>query len=90
MKLAIASAILASAFSLALAAPALALPPQVTYETVCTSTSNGGEVPMGVQADSNGRKWAGYKANGMPPDSLSSGGSTSTSCVEVAVQQDIT
>lgn len=61
-------------------ASALPPPTQTITETICASVSNGGDAPMGTYEDANGRKWAGLKAGGLPPDSLSSGGSQSTSC----------
>jgi len=38
---------------------------------VCTSETRDAEVPSGTQTDSNGRTWVGFKAGGLPPDSLS-------------------
>jgi len=61
--------------------PASALPPAET--TTCTTTTLSNEVPSGTYVDSHGTKWAGYKSNGMPPDSLSSGGGNETTCVTV-------
>jgi len=37
----------------------------------CTSETRDAEVPSGTQTDSNGRTWVGFKAGGLPPDSLS-------------------
>lgn len=70
----LAAASLLAACSTALAAPATT--------TVCTSSSKSAETPSGSYTDSNGRKWTGFKADGTPPDSLSSD-STDVSCTTV-------
>lgn len=41
------------------------------YHPVCTSETRDAEVPSGSQTDANGRTWVGFKAGGLPPDSLS-------------------
>jgi len=63
--------------------------PLVTYtQTTCTSLSAGGEAPMGTYVGPNGRHWAGFKATGMPPDSLVSGGSESPVCNTITYQAE--
>jgi hypothetical protein len=75
---ALSAAAVLSASSVAFAAPA------TTTTTTCTSSSKSADVPSGTYSDAGGRQWAGFKANGMPPDSLSSD-STSISCDTVVV-----
>ena len=52
-----------------------------TSGRICTSESRDAEVPSGTQADENGRTWVGFKAGGLPPDSLSKS-SEAVTCVE--------
>lgn len=73
---ALAAATVLSASSVAFATPA------TTTTTVCTSASRNADVPSGTYTDAGGHKWAGFKANGMPPDSLSSD-SSSLSCTTI-------
>lgn len=56
-----------------LAAGALCLValPAAAASARCTTESRDAEVPSGTQTDANGRTWAGFKAGGLPPDSLS-------------------
>lgn len=84
MKIALPAAVLASIISIGFAAPASAdYVPQ--YETVCTTTQNSSEPPSGTYVAPNGTKWAGNRQSGTVPDSLVSGGSSSTSCTQVEI-----
>lgn len=83
MKIVLPAAILASVIALGFAAPASAAMQQ--YQTVCTTIQNSSEPPSGTYVAPDGTKWAGNRQNGNVPESLVSGGSSSTSCTEVPV-----
>lgn len=55
--------------------PAVAEP----YHPHCETESRDAQVPSGTYVDVGGRKWAGFKEGGLPPDSLSRS-STVTVC----------
>ncbi len=73
---------LIAASTLAIMAPAFAGPVQ---QTCTTEYAVSKDAPVGKYVDKNGRTWVGFKADGTPPDSLSSA-VNSTTCTESAAQ----
>ncbi len=73
MKYILSALIAASTF--AIAAPALAAAVQ---QTCTTEYAVSKDAPVGKYVDKNGRTWVGFKADGTPPDSLSSAVNSTT------------
>jgi hypothetical protein len=73
-------ALLASA---TLISAANAVPWVQTYHQECTTSASSLPSPSGSYVDKEGHKWAGFKPDGTPPDSLVSSGPSTTTCVSV-------
>lgn len=69
---------LIAASTLAIMAPAFAGPVQ---QTCTTEYAVSKDAPVGKYVDKSGRTWVGFKADGTPPDSLSSA-VNSTTCTQ--------
>lgn len=71
----------AGAFACLAVTPAVA---DAVPTTICTTNDKGGEPPSGSYVDANGRKWAGFKPDGTPPDSLTANYGETTCVTQAA------